>query len=110
MPPNDFAAPHALPQGTFDAPLVRAAQELIDMGAVADVRILQTGRVVTGIVGGLQRVYLQYQRTATTARLGSLDCRSEKHRAFHRHLRGLHDDRGSAHQGSKEPRPQRRQL
>jgi hypothetical protein len=44
------------------APLRRAAQQLIDLGGVSDVRILQNGRVVTGIAGDRQRVYIQYQR------------------------------------------------
>jgi hypothetical protein len=67
--PSDFeashdaaAAPSAQPQKIFDAPLHRAAQQLIDLGAVSDVRILQNGRVVTGIAGDRQRVYVQYQR------------------------------------------------
>jgi len=54
----------------FDASLCSAAQRLIDIGAVFDVRVLQGGRVVTGvaaapIVGNQQaakhRVYIQHQ-------------------------------------------------
>ena len=41
------AAPLAQLQGIFDASLHRAAQQLIDLGGVSDVRVLQNGRVVT---------------------------------------------------------------
>ncbi len=55
------AAPLAHLQQIFDAPLHRAAQQLIDLGGVSDVRVLQGGRVVTGIAGDRQRVYVQYR-------------------------------------------------
>jgi superfamily II DNA or RNA helicase len=58
----------------FDAPLHRAAQELIDLGAVSDVRILQNGRVVTGIAGDRQRVYVQYQRAGALTIEGECSC------------------------------------
>ena len=58
------AAPLAYLQ--LDAPLHRAAQQLIDLGGVSDVRVLQGGRVVTGIAGDRQRVYIQYQGAAPT--------------------------------------------
>jgi hypothetical protein len=48
---RDAAAPRAELQRIFDAPLRRAAQQLIDLGGVSDARILQNGRVVTGIAG-----------------------------------------------------------
>jgi hypothetical protein len=38
------ATPLAQLRTIFDAPLQRAAQQLIDLGAVSDVRILQNGR------------------------------------------------------------------
>src|SRR5271155_3200810 len=72
---RDAAAPHAQLQRIFDAPLRRAAQQLIDVGAVSDVRILQNGRVVTGIAGDRQRVYVQYQRTGVVPTIeGECSC------------------------------------
>jgi superfamily II DNA or RNA helicase len=68
------AAPHAQLQRIFDAPLRRAAQQLIDHGGVSDVRILQNGRVVTGIAGDRQRVYIQYQRAGTPTIEGECSC------------------------------------
>jgi superfamily II DNA or RNA helicase len=68
------AAPRAQLQGIFDAPLRRAAQQLIDLGGVSDVRVLQNGRVVTGIAGDRQRVYIQYQRAGATAIEGECSC------------------------------------
>src|SRR3984885_11709777 len=56
------AVPLAYLQQIFDAPLHRAARQLIDLGGVSDVRVLRGGRVVTGIAGDRQRVYVQYQR------------------------------------------------
>jgi superfamily II DNA or RNA helicase len=58
----------------FDAPLHRAAQQLIDRGAVSDVRILQNGRVVTGIAGDRQRVYVQYPRAGALTIEGECSC------------------------------------
>src|SRR5882672_940841 len=49
--PLDIAAPLAQLPRIFDTPLHRAAQQLIDLGGVSDVRVLQNGRVVTGISG-----------------------------------------------------------
>jgi superfamily II DNA or RNA helicase len=60
--------------GTFDAPLRRAAQQLIDLGGVSDVRVLQNGRVVTGIAGDRQRVYVQYQRAGSPTIEGECSC------------------------------------
>jgi hypothetical protein len=60
--PDAAATPLAQLQRIFDAPLRGAAQQLIDLGGVSDVRILRNGRVVTGIAGDRQRVYIQYQR------------------------------------------------
>jgi hypothetical protein len=37
------AAPRAQLQRIFDAPLLRAARQLIDLGAVSDVRVPQSG-------------------------------------------------------------------
>jgi superfamily II DNA or RNA helicase len=68
------AAPSAQLQKIFDAPLHRAAQELIDLGAVSDVRILQNGRVVTGIAGDRQRVYVQYQHAGAPSIEGECSC------------------------------------
>ncbi len=61
-------------QRLFDAPLRRAAQHLIDIGAVSDVRVLQSGLVVTGIVGDRQRVYIQYRRAGAPAIEGECSC------------------------------------
>ena len=61
-------------QGMFDAPLHGAAQQLIDLGRVSDVRVLQNGRVVTGIAGDRQRVYIQYQRAGAPAIEGECSC------------------------------------
>ena len=58
--PLDAAAPSHPLQTFFDAALRRAAQQLIDRGDVSDVRVLQDGRVVTGVAGGRQRVYIQF--------------------------------------------------
>jgi superfamily II DNA or RNA helicase len=71
---NATAVSSAQLQGIFDAPLHRAAQQLIDLGAVSDVRILQNGRVVTGIAGDRQRVYVQYQRAGATTIEGECSC------------------------------------
>src|SRR5258708_24213115 len=68
------AAPHAQLQNTFDAPLRSAAQQLIDLGGVSDVRVLQNGRVVTGIAGDRQRVYVQYQRAGAPIVEGDCSC------------------------------------
>src|SRR6266436_5373136 len=68
------AAPHAQLQKTFDAPLRSAAQQLIDLGGVSDVRVLQNGRVVTGIAGDRQRVYVQYQRAGALTIEGECSC------------------------------------
>src|SRR6267154_3927366 len=68
------AAPHAQLQKTFDAPLRSAAQQLIDLGGVSDVRVLQNGRVVTGIAGDKQRVYVQYQRAGALTIEGECSC------------------------------------
>jgi superfamily II DNA or RNA helicase len=71
---HDAAAPNAQLQRIFDAPLRRAAQQLIDLGAVSDVRVLQNGRVVTGIAGDKQRVYIQYQRAGAATIEGECSC------------------------------------
>src|SRR5271156_6431739 len=68
------AAPSDQLQSIFDAPLSRAAQRLIDLGAVSDVRVLQNGRVVTGIAGDRQRVYIQYQRAGAPTIEGECSC------------------------------------
>ena len=70
----DAAAPLAQLQRIFDAPLHRAAQQLIDLGEVSDVRVLQNGRVVTGIAGDRQRVYVQYQRAGVLTIEGECSC------------------------------------
>jgi superfamily II DNA or RNA helicase len=61
-------------QQVFDAPLHRAAQQLIDLGGVSDVRVLQGGRVVTGIAGDRQRVYVQYQGADALTFEGECSC------------------------------------
>ena len=71
---HDAAAPNAQLQRIFDAPLRRAAQQLIDLGAVSDVRVLQNGRVVTGIAGDKQRVYIQYPRAGAATIEGECSC------------------------------------
>src|SRR5258708_12995554 len=71
---RDAAAPLAQLQRIFDAPLHRAAQQLIDLGRVSDVRVLQNGRVVTGIAGDRQRVYVQYQRAGAPIIEGDCSC------------------------------------
>jgi superfamily II DNA or RNA helicase len=71
--PTDFdASPD--PAAIFDITLHRAAQRLIDTGEVSDVRVLQNGRVVTGIVGVQQRVYVRYQPAGTPAIEGECSC------------------------------------
>src|SRR5260370_37525341 len=72
--PDAAAAPRVQLQRTFDAPLRRAAQQLIDLGGVSDVRVLQNGRVVTGIAGDRQRVYVQYQRAGAPTIEGECSC------------------------------------
>jgi superfamily II DNA or RNA helicase len=79
--PIDFDAsrdtavpPLAQLQRIFDPPLHRAAQQLIDLGEVSDVRVLQNGRVVTGIAGDRQRVYVQYQRAGILTIEGECSC------------------------------------
>jgi hypothetical protein len=62
--PNDSAASGdaaslALWKHLFGAPLMQAARTLIDGGGVSNVRVLQNGRVITGIAGNAQRVYVQ---------------------------------------------------
>jgi superfamily II DNA or RNA helicase len=68
------AAPLAHPDPIFDAPLYREAQQLIDLGGVSDVRVLQGGRVVTGIAGDRQRVYVQYQGVDGQSFEGECSC------------------------------------
>jgi len=68
------ATPLAHVQQIFDAPLHRAAQQLIDLGGVSDVRVLQGGRVVTGIAGDRQRVYVQYQGADALTFEGECSC------------------------------------
>ena len=73
--PRDAAAPPlAQLQRIFSPPLHRAAQQLIDFGEVSDVRVLQNGRVVTGIAGDRQRVYVQYQRAGALTIEGECSC------------------------------------
>src|SRR6266849_2212090 len=71
---RDAAAPLAQLKRIFDAPLYGAAQQLIDLGGVSDVRVLQNGRVVTGIAGDRQRVYVQYQRAGAPIIEGECSC------------------------------------
>jgi hypothetical protein len=71
---RDAAAPLAQLQRIFDTSLHRAAQQLIDLGGVSDVRVLQNGRVVTGIAGDRQRVYVQYQRAGALTIDGECSC------------------------------------
>src|ERR1700692_223709 len=68
------ATPLAHALQIFDASLHRAAQQLIDLGGVSDVRVLQGGRVVTGIAGDRQRVYVQYQRADALTFEGECSC------------------------------------
>ena len=55
--PDATDAPRVQLQQIFDAPLQRAAQKLLELGGVSELRVLQNGRVVTGIAGDRQRVY-----------------------------------------------------
>ena len=71
---SDADAPLAHLQRFFDAPVYGAAQKLIDLGEVSDVRVLQNGRVVTGIAGDRQRVYVRYQRTGALNIEGECSC------------------------------------
>ncbi len=71
---GDAAACHSQLQSIFDAPLRRAARQLIDLGAVSDVRVLQGGRVVTGIADDRQRVYIQYGHAGAPAMEGECSC------------------------------------
>jgi superfamily II DNA or RNA helicase len=72
--PEPTTSPLArLPQ-IFDAPLQRAAQQLIERGGVSDVRVLQGGRVVTGIAGDRRRVYVQYHREDSPSFEGECSC------------------------------------
>ena len=57
----------------FEAPLLHAAQQLIDLGGVSGVRVLQGGRVVTGIAGD-RRVYVQYQGADAPTFEGECSC------------------------------------
>src|SRR5260370_9959152 len=78
MPIDIDASSDAIPlahlQQIFDARLHRAAQQLIGLGRVSDVRVLQNGRVVTGIAGDRQRVYVQYQRAGAPTIEGEGSC------------------------------------
>src|ERR1700722_19219645 len=78
MPIDIDASPDAAPLAhlpqIFDAPLHRAAQQLIDLGGVSEVRVLQGGRVVTGIAGDRQRVYVQYQGANVQSFEGECSC------------------------------------
>src|ERR1700733_3579074 len=71
---SDTATPLAHVQQIFDDPLHRAAQQLIDLDGVSDVRVLQGGRVVTGIAGDRQRVYVQYQGADALTFEGECSC------------------------------------
>src|SRR3984885_3127718 len=76
---SDTATPLAHVQQIFDAPLHRAAQQLIDLGRVSDVRVLQGGRVVTGVAGDRQRVYVQYQGADARTFEGECSCGERRH-------------------------------
>jgi superfamily II DNA or RNA helicase len=76
--PNDSAASgdtasHALWNHLFGAPLVQAARTLIAAGGVSQHRVLQNGRVMTGIAHG-QRVYVQIESTGTPSVAGECTC------------------------------------
>src|SRR5271154_6432943 len=71
---DPLAPPLAQLPSIFDTQLHRAAQQLIDLGAVSNVRVLQNGRVVTGIAGDRQRVYVQYQRAGALTIEGECSC------------------------------------
>jgi superfamily II DNA or RNA helicase len=68
------AAPNDPLRSVFEAPLHRAAQQLIDRGEVSDVRVLQDGRVVTGVAGGRQRVYIRLAGGTGTTIEGECSC------------------------------------
>ena len=72
--PDAAATSFAHPQETFDASLTRAAQRLMDLGGVSDVRVLHNGRVITGIAGDRQRVYVQYSHADATILDGECSC------------------------------------
>ena len=76
--PNDpaasgDAASHAPWNHLFGAPLVQAARTLIDASGVSQLRVLQNGRVVTGIANG-QRVYVQIQSAGPPRIEGECSC------------------------------------
>src|ERR1700687_5470536 len=83
-PSGEAAASLAHLQKLFAAPLYSAAQRLIDSGGVFDVRVLQGGRVVTGVGGpaptasdsqaAKHRVYVQYQGTGGSDLEGECSC------------------------------------
>lgn len=58
----------------FGATLARAAQTLIDNGAVSQLRVLQNGRIITGLVDNVQRVYVQVHSSGTPRVDGECGC------------------------------------
>jgi superfamily II DNA or RNA helicase len=68
------AASLALWNQLFDAPLIQAARALLDGGGVSQVRVLQNGRVITGIAGDAQRVYVQVHSAGTPSIDGECSC------------------------------------
>src|SRR3981189_709444 len=100
------AAPLAQLQRIFDAPLYGAAQQLIDLGGGCDVRVLQNGRVVTGIAGDKQRVYVQYQRAGALAIEGECSC-GERSPCVHVAAGGMNAGKGSGAPGADNRRADR---
>jgi hypothetical protein len=82
--PMSMIAPLTQLQRVFDARLYGAAARLVDTGCVFDVRILQNGRVVTGIAGAdthanyqtvKHRVYTRYRNSADGPKIeGGCSC------------------------------------
>ncbi len=70
--PDAAVLTHSDPR--FDATLQVAARRLIAGGGVSDVRVLQEGRVVTGIAGDRQRVYVQYPQAGAATFDGECSC------------------------------------
>jgi superfamily II DNA or RNA helicase len=58
----------------FGPSLVQAARTLIDSGGVSQVRVLQNGRIITGVAGSGQRVYVQVQSDGTPPIDGECSC------------------------------------
>jgi superfamily II DNA or RNA helicase len=67
-------------QETFDEPLLAAARQLVSGGAVGELRVLQSGMVVTGVVNGnasskqRHRVYIRRAGSPDDLRIAEAEC------------------------------------